>query len=291
MDYAVRASDLNKAERKAPRGSLVSMRQVVSRHLRGLLLASGLLGAGVAVHMGWASQVIILGSDWLSRGAVNAGMVVAQLDVRGAHRTDEDMLLHSVGDLLGRPILSVDLLAIKAHAEELGWVQQAHVTRQLPATINIEIVERVPFALWQMENEVWVIDQAGVKITADAIEEFRNLPFIIGEGAPQAYKEIADVLGREQQLMARVSSLIRVGDRRWDVLFASGARLRLPEPGGAYMPEDAWQRFAMMERDHQLLSREVAVFDMRQPDRMVVNLTDAGEKDLKNKTTQADRST
>src|SRR3546814_3229658 len=47
-------------------------------------------------------------------------------------------------------------------------------------------------------------------------------------------------------------------------------RARLPEKN----VEQAWKRLAGLERQHNLLEREIHIVDLRQPDRLVLRLTE-----------------
>lgn len=196
----------------------------------------------------------------------------------GYERTTETSLYEALDLLKGTPILGINLVDVKSHIERLPWVEKASVSRQLSGGLYINIVERTPFALWQLDGEVWLIDADGVKITKDNLEDFSTIPFIVGEGAPKHYPELAMAFENTPQLAQKISSLIRVGDRRWDIMFDTGARLRLPEATTNYTLTQAWLRFANLEREHQLLSREVAVYDMRLADRMIVTLSEKGAK-------------
>ena len=62
---------------------------------------------------------------------------------------------------------------------------------------------------------------------------------------------------------------MRVGGRRWNLRFAGGIDVRLPEENAA----QAWARLAELERKQRLLGRDVIVVDMRLPDRLVVRTT------------------
>lgn len=196
----------------------------------------------------------------------------------GYHHTQETQLYEALNLLKGTPILSINLLDVKKQLEMLPWVHTASVSRQLSGGLYVNIVERKAYALWQEKGEIWLIDAKGVKITKENLADFSALPFIIGEGAPEHYNQLAEALANTPVLQQKINSLIRVGDRRWDVMFESGARLRLPEATTDYSLGQAWMRFAGLEREHQLLAREVAVYDMRLSDRMIVTLTENGAR-------------
>ena len=62
-----------------------------------------------------------------------------------------------------------------------------------------------------------------------------------------------------------------IGGRRWDVRFASGETLALPE-GGA-QERAAFAKFDRMDQFARLLGRGFVRFDMRIPDKFVVRVS------------------
>lgn len=206
-----------------------------------------------------------------------SSMTLDQLHFAGLAQTNEENLLQVLAGIKDTPMLGLDLEQIKAEVELLPWVETATVSRQYPDNLFVHIIERTPYALWQENGEVWLIDAGGAKITQSDLGQYFNMPFLVGAGAPEHFAALENILSSVPSLSQKVDALVWVGDRRWDVMFTSGARLRLPEVSANYSPKQAWQRFGQLNRDHQLLSREVAVFDMRLSDRMIVTLTERGE--------------
>lgn len=210
--------------------------------------------------------------------AAFSSMKLEQIHYAGLNRTQEVQLDQAMNLSQGTSMLTLNLEEIKTMVEAMPWVKTATVSRQFPDNLFIKIVERTPYAVWQINSELWLIDEDGVKITQDKIGNYSHLPFLVGQGASQSYAEIASAFKETPTLSGKITSLIRVGDRRWDVMFDTGARLRLPENSDKYTINSAWLRFEQMNRDHDLLSREVAVYDMRFSDRMIVTLTERGER-------------
>ncbi|MCK5041026.1 MAG: FtsQ-type POTRA domain-containing protein [Sphingomonadales bacterium] len=241
-------------------------------------LMAGLALMVVVFLISPAGTKTIEGIKTFATNAAFANMTLEQVHFVGFSRTQNQQLNDVIALSQGSAMLQLNLENIKAQVEQLPWVKTAAVNRQFPDSLYVNIIEREPFALWQIDGEIWLIDGFGTKITQDNLASFATLPFIIGSGAPESYAKMAEVLASEPVLNAKVASIIRVGDRRWDVMFATGARLRLPEESEKYSTGSAWERFAKMERDHDLLAREVAVYDMRLSDRIIVTLTERGER-------------
>jgi cell division septal protein FtsQ len=62
-------------------------------------------------------------------------------------------------------------------------VARASVRKFYPNTLTVQIEERTPFALWQQDGQVRVIDDTGTEIVPLEDARFAKLPFMVGEGA------------------------------------------------------------------------------------------------------------
>ncbi len=215
-----------------------------------------------------------LGED-MRREAValsaRAGFRVAEILVEGRTRTPRGELLAALKVERGDPIFGIDLSATRQRLEELSWVKTATIERRLPNEIHLLITERAPIVIWQNEGHYYLVDRDG-QIVGDEIDQYRDLPLMVGEGAPDHAAALLDLLRTEPVLQKRVKAAQWVGDRRWNITFDrtdSGIELRLPEDD----PLSAWHELAQLEHDHSLLERQVTVVDMRLPDRLVVRTT------------------
>jgi cell division protein FtsQ len=207
----------------------------------------------------------------LGGGALSAtgvmGLTVRQVLVEGRSRVSPQTVMATVGVARGAPILGVGVAEMRARLEAIAWVESAIVERRLPDTIYVRLVERQPLALWQHGGRFSVIDAKGVVIQ-DEVGEFATLPIVVGDDAPPHAEALLLLLATEPDLQKRVTAAIRVGGRRWNLKLDNGIDVRLPEEDAA----SAWSRLATLERDNNLLSRDVVAIDMRLPDRLIVRV-------------------
>src|SRR3546814_4370216 len=95
----------------------------------------------------------------------------------------------------------------------------------------------------------------------------------------------------EPSLRERVTAAVRVGGRRWNIQIEGRIDVRLPEADAAA----AWAQLARIERQQDLLSRDVIVIDLRLPDRLVVRTDPAegplGEEEIKGESTRSEEHT
>ena len=250
------------------------MMEITRKYWQSLAVALLLSFAG-ASYM----QTKVATDGWVMDMTHKAGFVLSNLTIDGNDRTPRNRILAQLDIDTGMPILAVDLNRIQARIESLPWVKSASVKRVFPGDIEIGIIEREPFAVWQLDQTHVLIDREGVVIIGQGVSAFSHLPLLVGKGAPISAPELFAMLDGHPVLGRHVKTAVRVGERRWDLVFANGIRLKLPADEDLnYNSSDAWEAFVRLEANHQLLAREVNVIDIRIHDQLIMRLTPRGKK-------------
>ncbi len=200
-------------------------------------------------------------------GAVTAasGLRVRDVKIEGRANTPEPLLRAAIGVSKGDPILGFSVEAARSRIETLSWVEHATVERRLPGTVVVFLQERRPFAIWQNHGKFQLVDREGQVVNQD-VSQFRNLPLIVGMGAPAAAAPLLDALTDRPALAEKVVAAVRVGERRWNLRMHSGTDVMLPEGHEVA----AIDRLMQLEQAHSLLERPLVAIDMRLPDRLVL---------------------
>ena len=209
-----------------------------------------------------------------------AGFTVSGYQIVGLSHMDRKLVDQVVNDELSRaaenagsakaPQPLVDVAAIRERLVQFGWVKDARVSRRLPDTLVIDIVERTPAALWQNKGQLALIDKEGVVLDRVPIDKMPDLPLLIGPGANAYSQQLDQLMGAVPTLKPQLASATWVGRRRWDLSFQSGETVALPE--GDQPALAALQKFAKLDRSNGLLGRGVVRFDLRVPGKMIVRL-------------------
>src|SRR3546814_17858217 len=71
-----------------------------------------------------------------------------------------------------------------------GWVEEALVSRRLPDTLVVDIVERTPAAIWQHNQRLALIDRHGVVLQDVELDAMPDLPLVIGPAANHHAEEL-----------------------------------------------------------------------------------------------------
>lgn len=201
----------------------------------------------------------------------DAGFTVRSYEIRGVERMDRRRVDAVVASELSKAMPLVDLAALRQRLLAFGWVGDARVSRRLPDTLVIDIVERRPAAIWQNEQRLMLIDASGVVLDHVRIDAQPVLPRLIGQDANRQIGSLGRILAASGHLRPQVDHASWIGGRRWDVAFQSGELLALPE--GEEAAAAAIAEFARRDQQAQLLGRGFVRFDMRVPGRMTVRVS------------------
>ena len=266
--------------------------QARANKLAGLTFGGFLLAIGAVVLV----ALDIPAKAERSAGAAvgRAGFTVSGYQIVGLAHMDRKLVDDVVNDELNRAAESagsakapqplVDVVGIRDRLVQFGWVKDARVSRRLPDTLVIDIVERTPAALWQNKGQLALIDKEGVVLDRVPIDKMPDLPLLIGPGANVHSQQLDRMIATVPTLEPQLASATWVGRRRWDLTFQSGETVALPE--GEQAAAAAIQKFAKLDRSNGLLGRGVVRFDLRVPGKMIVRLPRAPGEPIAGETPQ-----
>lgn len=229
----------------------------------------GIFGAilvAIAIFMGLPGMARQQAADLAAR----AGFEVDKVEVRGVERMDELPVYNIALGQVDRSMLSLDLPKVRAEMLKLGWVKDARISRRLPDTLVVDIVERDPVAVWQHGGQLHLIDVSGVVLQSVSASAMPDLPLVVGPNANRQTAGLNRLMENAPALKPMLAGATWVGNRRWDLRFQSGETLSLPE--GDKDSAGALVNFARMDGVNRLLGRGIVKFDMRDPDRFVLRL-------------------
>lgn len=202
-----------------------------------------------------------------------AGMTVQDISVEGRHLVSKEAVMAALDVHAGQSMLGFDPRLARQRLESIEWVESAIVERRLPDTIYVKLKERAAVALWQRDSDFVLIDRQGRVVRTVDPDYYGYLPLIAGTGAPGQITALSLLLQEVPEIGRRVRAAVWVGERRWNLTLDNMVQVMLPEEDAAA----ALKILAELDAKQQLLSRDVALIDLRLPDRMVVRLANPPE--------------
>jgi cell division protein FtsQ len=160
-----------------------------------------------------------------------------------------------------RSMAAFDIEEVRQELLGYGWVADARVSRRLPDTLVIDLVERSPVAIWQTDGRYTLIDAQGVRLPGIDASTMPSLPVLVGTDPRAQMPAFLHLLEAAPALKPQVAGAAWIGDRRWNLRFKSGEILALPED--ERRARDAFAEFARMDGVNRLLGRGIQRFDMR----------------------------
>lgn len=237
----------------------------------------------------------IIGSVWFSKdeNRVLLRSYIAQARAAIEERPEfmvNAMAIDGVDDALAQTIraalplrfpsssFDMDLETIRSTVEALPPVLDARIRIVPGGILQIDVTPRVPVAVWRHQDGLRLIDGNGVFVGALAARGTRSdLPLIAGDGAQAAIDEALALFAASGPLSPRVRGLVRMGERRWDMILDRDQRILLPETGAVR----ALERIMAIDQMQDLLARDIHVIDLRDPGRLTLRLSDAAASAIK----------
>jgi cell division protein FtsQ len=240
------------------------------------------------VKGGHADDVTSAMSDARNAAANAVGFRITSVAISGRKQLTQDEVL-AIGGVNGRSsLLFLDAATVREKLEADPWIREATVQKLYPGRLQIDVTERKPFALWQEDGRVSVIDEDGTVLEPYVARRFVSLPLVVGKGAASRVSEFFKVLAQYPQVRSAVKAVVFVGERRWNLRLANKLDVRLPE----HDVEGALATLTRAEAEDHLFSRDITAIDLRLPDRLTVRLSDDAAKardDALNKDKKAKR--
>jgi len=197
--------------------------------------------------------------------------MVQSVDITGA----DEALTAAVDEMLtiSFPVSSfdLDLEVLRLKVETLDAVKTARVRVGQGGALEVKVNPRIPVALWRDGGTLRLIDSEGIQSgTVVARADRLDLPLIAGDGAEQIIGEALALYAGAGPLRERVRGLVRMGERRWDIVLDRDQRILLPGDGAVA----AFDRIIALNEAQDMLERDVAVVDMRNANRPTLRMNE-----------------
>jgi cell division protein FtsQ len=173
----------------------------------------------------------------------------------------DDMILSINSD----NIQLLDLEKIHTELKTNKWIDDLIISRKLPNSLEINIIEKTPIAIYQYKKKLYLVDKNGDTISED-IGNFKNLIHAIGYNANIHISNLINVLNEYEDIKKNIVYVSRYGDRRWNLVLKNNIVIKLPE--GSI--KESMEYLKSLYDSQKLFERDIEYIDMRNATRYYI---------------------
>lgn len=196
------------------------------------------------------------------------GYAARDIHISGLKHQKSGSVLKAIGVVPDGPLIGFSTRRAKRLLENIDWVASANLRRVHPNGLEIEVVEREPFAVWQRDSVRYVIDKGGAALSTLDPDAYKGLLLVTGEGAQSSVAELVNHMEGHPGIKSRVNAAARVGKRRWTLYLDHGLRVALAEKNVA----GGLARLVELNEQEGVFDKAVELIDLRFPGRTIVRL-------------------
>ncbi|MFQ6549563.1 cell division protein FtsQ/DivIB [Aestuariibius sp. 2305UL40-4] len=172
----------------------------------------------------------------------------------------------------------LDLEEMRRTVVALDPVKEASLRVRPGGILQVDIARRVPVAVWRSRDGLALLDGESAFVgPLESRMERPDLPLLAGQGAADHLPEALALFAAARPIAGRVRGLVRMGERRWDLVLDRGQRVMLPSDGALA----ALERVIALHEAQDVLERDVIAVDLRNPRRLTIRMSPAAAETLR----------
>ena len=229
------------------------------------------------VMLGWMFLSKVENRDYLN-GLIHEAQGAAQnqpvhqlqtLTIEGASPLLKDEIRSHFGDLLPISALELDFENMRGWIESIASVERATLITAVGGLLSVQVTEIDPEFMWRNAVGLHLVSSTGdVLRSVSRRVDFPHLPLIAGNGATLALREARELIMTAAPISNRLRGLVRIGERRWDLLLSNNQTIALPEEN----PELILAQVIVLSMAQDLFERDIILMDFRNPRRPTLRL-------------------
>ena len=170
---------------------------------------------------------------------------------------------------LSFPINSIklDINHIQKIINQIDSVESSNVRINDSGVLLVEVIERKPVAVYRENDDLTLIDLKGYKINnIFSRNDRKDLPLIVGAGGNYQVKEALEIYQLLSIYLNEIRGLIRIGERRWDIIFKNNKRIKLSEK----YPKRSLRKFLSSDKSYLISSNDFVIIDLRFTNKIIL---------------------
>ena len=170
---------------------------------------------------------------------------------------------------LSFPINSIklDINHIQKIINQIDSVESSNVRIKDSGVLLVEVIERKPVAVYRENDDLTLIDLKGYKINnIFSRNDRKDLPLIVGTEGNYQVKEALEIYQLLSIYLNEIRGLIRIGERRWDIIFKNNKRIKLSEK----YPKRSLRNFLSSDKSYLISSNDFVIIDLRFTNKIIL---------------------
>ena len=163
--------------------------------------------------------------------------------------------------------INLDINNLQKIINKIDSVESSNVRINDSGVLLVEVIERKPVAVYREQDELSLIDIKGYKITnIFSRSDRKDLPLIVGTEGNYQVKEALEIYQLLSANINEIRGLIRIGTRRWDIIFKNNKRIKLPEKN----PKRLLKKFLSSDKSYLISSNNFSIIDLRFTNKIIL---------------------
>ena len=163
--------------------------------------------------------------------------------------------------------INLDINNLQKIINKIDSVESSNVRINDSGVLLVEVIERKPVAVYRDQDELSLIDIKGYKITnIFSRSDRKDLPLIVGTEGNYQVKEALEIYQLLSVNINEIRGLIRIGTRRWDIIFKNNKRIKLPEKN----PKRLLRKFLSSDKSYLISSNNFSIIDLRFTNKIIL---------------------
>lgn len=143
---------------------------------------------------------------------------IRTVEVGGNVRRTAHQIAKRAGLEVGQNIFALELTAAQAAIESDEWIERAEVTRELPGTVRVHVVEREARAVAVVRGQLYLVDPGGNIYKSFAAGDPGDLPVVTGIDPETLVRDREGVTRELRRALDLIADLERVElDKRYPI--------------------------------------------------------------------------
>ncbi len=197
--------------------------------------------------------------------------MIQQMHIQGVPELFDKQVRDTLNVSLPVSSFDLDLEAMKARVDAIEAIETVNLLIGSKGILEVGVVMRVPVLVWRNDKGLALLDATGQK-SGPLVSRLErpDLPLITGVGVQDHTAQALEIFNKLSPISGRVRGLMRVGERRWDVILDRNQVLKLPEDE----PIQALGRILALHRAQDILNRDITVVDIRDGRKPILRLSE-----------------